>query len=199
MLPTNGGEALVIMAAVLFGFSLPITPVQILWINMITAVTLALTLAFEPMEEDAMKRPPRDTGESLTPFSLLLRIGFVSVILTATTLGIYTWAISNDLALPLARSLAVNMLVYGEIFYLFNSRYMTKSSLNLKGFKATPWVWKAVGAVVVLQFMFVYFTPIQTIFDVAPLNLSHWLIIIGVNCLLFLVVELEKYISRNFY
>ncbi|MCC3144846.1 cation-transporting P-type ATPase [Halanaerobium sp. Z-7514] len=199
MLPTNGGEALVIMAAVLFGFSLPITPVQILWINMITAVTLALTLAFEPMEEDAMKRPPRDTGESLTPFSLLLRIGFVSVILTATTLGIYTWAISNNLSLPLARSLAVNMLVYGEIFYLFNSRYMTKSSLNLKGFKATPWVWKAVGAVIGLQFIFVYFPPIQTIFDVAPLKLSHWLIIIGINFLLFLVVELEKYISRNFY
>ncbi|MFN2340047.1 MAG: cation-translocating P-type ATPase [Halanaerobium sp.] len=198
MLPTNGGEALVIMAAVLFGFNLPITPVQILWVNMITAITLALTLAFEPMEEDVMKRPPRDTDESLTPFSLLLRIGYVSIILTATTLGIYTWAISSNLSLPLARSLAVNMLVYGEIFYLFNSRYMTKSSLSLEALKATPWVWKAVGAVVALQFLFVYFPPLQNIFDVAPLNLGHWFIIIGINLLLFLLVELEKYISRYF-
>lgn len=67
-----------------------------------------------------------------------MRIGYVSVISTAATLGIYAWAISNNLSLPLARSLAVNILVYGEIFYLFNSRYITESSLNLKGLKATP-------------------------------------------------------------
>ncbi|MFP4016505.1 MAG: cation-translocating P-type ATPase [Halanaerobiales bacterium] len=198
MLPTNGGEALVIMAALLFGFTLPITPVQILWINMITAVTLALTLAFEPMEESVMHRPPRDTDESLTPLSLLVRIGYVSILLTASTLGIYGWALSNNLSLPLARSLAVNMLVYGEIFYLFNSRYMNRSSLNLKGFKATPWVWKAVGAVIALQFLFVYFPPLQNIFNVAPLSIGHWLIIIGVNLILFLIVEFEKYISRNY-
>ncbi|MGM0446544.1 MAG: cation-translocating P-type ATPase, partial [Bacillota bacterium] len=193
MLPTNGGEALVIMAAVLFGFSLPITPVQILWVNMITAVTLALTLAFEPMEEDVMERPPRDSNESLTPLSLLIRIGYVSILLTLTTLSIYYWAVTNNLSIELSRSLAVNMLVFGEVFYLFNSRYMTRSSFTMESLKATKWVWRAVIAVIIFQIIFVYLPFMQNLFGVEALNIRQWLIVIIINFFLFVFVELEKY------
>jgi len=198
MLPTNGGEALVIMAAVLFGFTLPITPVQILWVNMITAITLALTLAFEPMEEDVMERPPRNPNESLTPLSLLIRIGYVSVLLTLTTLSIYYWAMINNFSIELSRSLAVNMLVFGEVFYLFNSRYMTKSSFTIESLKATKWVWRAVIAVIIFQVVFVYVPFMQDLFGVQALNVKQWLIVIIVNFFFFVFVELEKYITRTF-
>ena len=122
ILPTNGGEALVIIAAILFGRMLPITPVQILWINMITAVTLALALAFEPAESRVMRRPPRPPSEPLlTPF-LLWRIGFVSLVLLTGTFGLFVWERSAGTDIETARTVAVNTLVLFEAFYLLSAR-----------------------------------------------------------------------------
>ncbi len=195
MLPTNGGEALVIIAAILFGMPLPITPAQILWINMVTAVTLALTLAFEPMEQDVMMRPPRQANESLTPGSLLFRIGFVSVLMTATTLGMYAWAEFSYDNNALSRTLAVNTLIVGEIFYLFNSRLMTRSSLRLNALRATPWVWGATAAVIVMQILFTYLPAMQRLFGTVALEAGHWAAIVALNIVLFLLVEAEKAIT----
>src|SRR5699024_1091512 len=96
-LPTNGGESLIIILAVLLGLTLPVTPLQILWINMITAVALGLTLAFEPTEEGAMRRPPRPTRQKLLAGRLLWRVLFVSVLMVAGTFAMYGWAISRGL------------------------------------------------------------------------------------------------------
>jgi len=197
MLPTNGGEAMVIIAAILFGLPLPITPAQILWINMVTAVTLALTLAFEPMERDVMQRSPRRPDESLTPGSLLFRIGFVAVLMTATTLGMYAWAKGQGLSVELARTLAVTTLIVGEIFYLFNSRLMTRSSLTLAAWRATPWVWGATGLVIVLQVLFTYTPTLQHLFGTVALSAGHWAAIIALNIGLFLIVEGEKAVTRK--
>ncbi|MEA1888948.1 MAG: cation-transporting P-type ATPase, partial [Pseudomonadota bacterium] len=126
ILPTNGGEALIILAAILFGFQqLPLTPVQILWVNMVTAVTLALALAFEPPEQNVMQRPPRDAREPiLTPY-LIWRVAFVSIILMTGTFGLFLREMEQGVSIEHARTVAVNTLVMFEIFYLFNSRYIT--------------------------------------------------------------------------
>ena len=192
ILPTNGGESLVIIAAILFGLTLPLTPVQILWVNMVTAVTLALALSVEPMEQDVMKRPPRQAGESLTPPALLVRIGYVSVLLTGTTLGAFFWALDQEWPVDAARTLAVNMLVIGEVFYLFNSRLVATSALNRAGVVATPWVWASAGAVVVLQLFFTYVPVMHRLFGSAPLEVGSWLAIVAVNVVFFLLVEAEK-------
>jgi magnesium-transporting ATPase (P-type) len=192
ILPTNGGESLVIIAAILFGLVLPITPVQILWVNMATAVTLALAMAIEPMEQDVMKRPPRRADESLTPPALLFRIAYVSALLTATTLGAYAWAKAQGWPVESARTLAVNMLVAGEVFYLFNARLIASSALTRAGLAATRWIWAAVGAVVVLQLAFTYVPVMQRLFGTAPIEAIHWAAIAVVNTGLFLAVEAEK-------
>jgi magnesium-transporting ATPase (P-type) len=197
ILPTNGGESLVIIAAILFGLVLPITPVQILWVNMATAVTLALAMAMEPMEQDVMKRPPRRADESLTPPALLFRIAYVSALLTATTLGAYAWAKAQGWPVESARTLAVNMLVAGEVFYLFNARLIASSALTRAGLAATRWIWAAVGAVVVLQLAFTYVPVMQRLFGTAPIEAIHWAAIAVVNTGLFLAVEAEKAISRR--
>jgi len=131
ILPTNGGEALVILAAILLGFQqLPLTTAQILWVNMITAVTLALALAFEPPEKNVMQRPPRDAREPILNRHLLWRVAFVSLILMAGTFGLYLWEMGRGAPIEHARTVAVNTLVMFEIFYLFNARYITASMLN---------------------------------------------------------------------
>jgi len=197
ILPTNGGEALIIITAILFGFALPITPAQILWVNMVTAVTLALALAFEPMETDVMKRPPRDPGESLVPGTLLVRILFVSLLLMAASFGLFVWARETGGDLALARTLSVNMLVFGEIVYLFNSRLITSASLSRRGIRATKHVWAAVLGVLVLQILFTYLPVLNRIFDTAGISGFHWVLIIGCALLLFLFVEGEKAFYRN--
>jgi magnesium-transporting ATPase (P-type) len=197
ILPTNGGEAMVILVAVAFGLSMPITPVQVLWVNMVTAVTLALALAFEPMESDVMDRPPRRPDESLVPGPVLARIAYVSVLLMAAALGMFLWRIGQGASESLARTHAVNTLVVGEIFYLFNSRYMRDRSLSIRGLRATPQVWGAVLVVLLLQIPFTYFPPMQNLFGTEAIGPMDWLWMFAAGLVVFLVVEAEKAATRR--
>ena len=133
ILPTNVGEALIIVAAIVLGQLLPITPVQILWVNMITAVTLALALAFEPAENDVMQRPPRQPREPILSAFLIWRVALVAVILVAGTFGLFLWEQAQGAEIELARTVAVNTLVMFEVFYLFNTRYLRAPVLNRAG------------------------------------------------------------------
>ena len=133
ILPTNGGEALTIIAAITFGGVLPITPVQILWVNMVTAITLSVALAFERAEPDIMRRPPRDPGEPILSRFLVWRIAFVSALFLAGIYGLFLWARSRGLSIEEGRTLAVNALVAMQVFYLFNIRYLGLPSLTLRG------------------------------------------------------------------
>tara|TARA_R110002050_G_scaffold9504_1_gene33346 strand:+ start:500267 stop:502942 length:2676 start_codon:yes stop_codon:yes gene_type:complete len=197
ILPTNGGEALVIIAAILLGFTLPITPVQILWVNMITAVTLALVLAFEPAETSIMQRPPRNTKEPLLTAALLWRIVFVSFILMLGTLGMFIWERSQNVDLEYARTVAVNTLVMFEIFYLFNSRYISDLVLNKAGLLGNKYALIAIGILVFFQLAFTYSSPMQKLFDSVALDAFTWLIIILVSSSVLFLVELEKYVVRQ--
>ncbi|MEA1919581.1 MAG: cation-transporting P-type ATPase, partial [Campylobacterota bacterium] len=197
ILPTNGGEALIILAAIVMGRMLPITPVQILWVNMITAVTLALTLAFESAEKDIMKRPPRESAEPLLSKMLIWRISFVSIILMLGTFGLFVWFRNTGSSIEEARTIAVNTLVFFEIFYLFNARHFTASAFNKETLLGNPYAIYATGLLIIFQLLFTYAPPMQKLFQTSALSLGHWLIIIAVASSVFFLVEAEKWVLRK--
>jgi magnesium-transporting ATPase (P-type) len=198
ILPTNGGEALIIMAAIVLGTMLPIAPVQILWVNMITAVTLALTLAFEPAEANVMARSPRNAKEPLlTPF-LIWRIFFVSLIIVVGTFGLFLWERMHSETIEHARTVAVNTLVMFEIFYLFNSRKIEASILSFQGMTSNRYALSAVVILIILQLAFTYWVPMQTLFGTVPISLDRWLLIIGIAFSVLPLVEIEKLCIRTY-
>jgi len=198
ILPTNGGEALIVLAAIVLGFEqLPLTPVQILWVNMITAVTLALSLAFEPPEKSVMNRPPRNTDEPLLSTYLLWRVIFVSFILMGGTMGLFLLEIQQGASIEYARTIAVNTLVVFEVFYLFNSRYIKDSVFNLAGLTGNKYVLLAIAILITLQLGFTYLGPMQSLFGTVAINLGEWLKIVVVSSSVLFLVELEKYIVRK--
>ena len=197
ILPTNGAEALVILIAVAFGWMLPLTPVQILWVNMVTAVTLALALAFEPSEPGIMQRPPRNARARILGGHFIWRISFVSLLIGGATIMVFVVERRLGMPIELARTLAVNTLVCGQAFYLFNSRFIRESSCHLSRLFTNPVAWFAITALTILQFAFVYLPFMQTAFGTAALALRHWLVPLGVGLAVFFIVEAEKAITRR--
>ncbi|WP_163557270.1 HAD-IC family P-type ATPase [Halomonas sp. NO4] len=198
ILPTNGGQGLAIMLAVLGGFLLPVTPLQALWVNMVVAVTLGLALAFEKAETDIMQRRPRDPEAALLDLFLLWRVVFVSVLLLAGVFGLFTWIlVYQQGSEALARAGAVNMLVTGSAAYLINSRFLLNSALSLDGLFGSRPVWIAIGLVMALQLGWTYLPFMQLIFGSAALGLDHWLVILAGSVAIFLIVELEKRVLRG--
>ncbi|MGF1651363.1 MAG: cation-transporting P-type ATPase [Hyphomicrobiaceae bacterium] len=197
-LPTNGGETLIVLAAILLGVTLPLTPVQILWINMVTAVGLGLVLAFEPAEPGVMTRPPRDTGAALLSPILIWRVAFVSVLFAIGAFSVFAWAKSQGAPIEEARTLVVNTIVVMEIFYLFSVRYVHGSSLTLAGMLGTPAVLIGVGGIVVLQLAFTYAPFMQILFATQPLSLLEGGVAILAGVALFAILELEKLIRRRY-
>ena len=197
ILPTNGGEALILIAAILFGITLPITAVQILWVNMVTAVTLALALAFEPTEPDVMQRPPRLPGKPILSGFLVWRVVFVSTLFLGALLALFQLALSQGASIEIARTIVVNALVVLEIFYLFSVRYLKTPSLTWRGFLGTPAVFIAVGTVTALQFLFTYSEFMMAFFDTRPLSLLQGAQIVVTGVALLLILELEKLVLRR--
>ena len=191
-LPTNGGEAFTIIASILFGLTLPVTPVQILWINMVTAAALGLTLAFEPTEPNAMRRPPRRTQAGILSGALIWRIAFVSMLMVAGAFGIYAYANFRGYPIELARTMVVNTLVVMEIFYLFSVRYVHGSSLTRVGVFGTRAVVIGVACVAAAQLAFTYLPPLQGLFDTRAVPIPDGMAILAVGVALLLVVEAEK-------
>lgn len=197
ILPTNGAEALVVMVSVLVVLpELPITPVQILWINMITAVTLALALAFEPPEANVMRRPPRDRDEPILSRYLVWRVAYVSAVMGSLTLWAFfaLYAATADVAL--ARAVAVNVLVAGEAAYLLSTRFLRASALSRARFFTNPAVFIAIGILTLMQAGFTYLPPMQRWFGVAGLDAGHWGLVALAALAVFVAVELEKAIVR---
>lgn len=195
ILPTNGGEALVLIAAILLGSTLPITAIQILWVNMVTAVTLALALAFEPAEPDVMRRPPRAAGEAILSGFLVWRVVFVSTLFLGALFGKFALAQAQGASIEEARTVVVNTLVVLEIFYLFSVRYLKASSITWRGMLGTPAVLIAVGAVAALQVMFTYAPFMGSFFDTRPLSLAQGIQIVAVGVAVLLVLEIEKWVQ----
>ncbi len=197
ILPTNGAQAGIIIASVMMGIALPITPLQILWINMVTAVTLGLSLAFEPPEGHVMKRPPRSPKEPLLNQFLSWRIVFVSAILVMGTLGLFLWDRYHGETLEMSRTTAVNTLIFFQIFYLFNTRYLKAPVLTREGLLGSPAVLIAVASIIALQLIFTYLPLFQSVFGTAAIPLGDWLRIISFTFMVFVLVEIEKFIVRR--
>jgi magnesium-transporting ATPase (P-type) len=197
ILPTNGGEALILIAAIALDRTLPLTPVQILWVNMITAVTLALALAFDPPEPGVMSRPPRAADEPLLSRFLLWRIGFVSTILLLGTFGLFLYERETGASIERARTVAVNTLVLFEIFYLWNARHLRESVLNGEGLFGSRPALIAVVLVLVFQLGFTYAPPMQLLFGSEALDAAAWARMVAIGSSVLFLVELEKWLVRR--
>ncbi|GIX29736.1 MAG: carbonate dehydratase [Porticoccaceae bacterium] len=191
-LPTNGGEAATVAAALLFALPLPVSPVQILWVNMVTAVTLGIALAFEPAEPDLMRRPPRRPDEPLLGGALLWQVALVSALIFGVVFAGYSAALRLGHGEAVARTLAVDALVVLEIFYLFHIRRLRGSSLGWRLTLGTRPVWIAVLTVTAAQLGFTYLPPFQAVFGTAPVPLGLGLAVVGAGVGFLLVLELEK-------
>jgi magnesium-transporting ATPase (P-type) len=198
ILPTNVAQGAVIAIAIIFGWVLPITAPQVLWVNMITSVALGLVVSFEPHEAGVMQRPPRAIDRPILSHFGIWRILFVGAVLVLYTLWIFFWMHTQNASIPMARTAAVNALTLGQVVYLFNSRYLIDSSLSLRAHLGNPYLWYGVTGVMVLQLLFTYAPFMHAIFHTAPLPLQDWLWLISGALILFFVVEIEKRIIRTF-
>ena len=197
LLPTNVAQALVIAAAIFFGFEMPITAPQVLWVNMVTSVALGLVICFEPHEIDVMQRRPRSIDRAIVTGFGIWRIIFIGLALLTYTLLAFFWMKSQGASTALARTVAVNAITIGQVFYLLNSRYLLDSSLSLKAHMGNKYLPLGIIAVVVLQLIFTYTPPFQAMFgnEAIPIRVWPWLLLGGL--VFFLVVEVEKFIIRS--
>jgi magnesium-transporting ATPase (P-type) len=179
------------------GFTMPITAPQVLWVNMVTSVALGLVLSFEPHELDVMSRPPRAVDRPILTSFGIWRVLFVGSALVVYTLGAFFWMKGHGASDPLARTVAVNAITVGQVFYLLNSRYLIDSSLSLQAHLGNKYLPVGIGAVVILQLLFTYAPPLRALFDTEAIPLYVWPLLLAGGAVFFLVVEAEKRIIRS--
>lgn len=191
-LPTNAGEASAVIVALLAGLALPFSPLQILWVNLVSAGSLGLALAFERSEGDVMRHPPRPVNAPILNGELVWHLILVSALFLAAIYAMFNYATGRGYSVELARTLCVNTLITMKIFHLFYIRNYYTTSLTWEAIRGTPAVWVTVGVVVVGQFLFTYAPFMQAVFDTRPVSLVDGAIVIGVGMAFFVVVEIEK-------
>ena len=195
-LPTNFAQAFLVLTAILFGQVLPITPVQVLWVNMVTAVTLGLALAFEPGEPGLMQRKPRRRDAPiLSPF-VIWRVLFVSLLFLVACFGLFEAARARSADLGMARTLVVNALVAGEIVYLISVSQISNGTVirTTAGGWAVP---LSIAAIILLQLAFTYLPAMQVMFETAPIGGAGWGSVIAVASGLLVCIEIEKRLLRS--
>jgi cation-transporting ATPase F len=195
-LPTNLGEGLVLLAAIVAGATLPIQPIQLLWINMITAAILGTTLALEPKEAGLMHRQPRDPKAPILTGALLFRIVLVGLIILAGAFGLFEYELGRGATVEQARTVAVNVIIFVEILYLFNARSLTRSPFQL-GFFSNPWAIGGAILMVLTQMLFTYTPFMNRLFGSAPMGFALWLDVIAVSLAAFCIIEIEKWVRRK--
>ena len=197
LLPTNGAQSLVILIAVVFGLTLPLTSVQVLWINMVTAVTLSLSLAYEPAEVGIMSRPPRRTGGPIISGSELAFVLIVSVLIGGAAMGVFYGVAGSGVDVNYARTEAVLMLALGQLAFLLNCRFMSRSSITLDVFRGNRMIWISAAALLLLQLVFTYVPVMNTLFESEPLAPASWILPIVLSVVIFFAVEVLKAVFRR--
>ncbi|MDC7677502.1 cation-transporting P-type ATPase [Asticcacaulis machinosus] len=196
-LPTNAGEAVCVVLALMLGMALPISAIQILWINLITGITLGLALAFEPTEDQTMKRPPRPRGEAIMDGRLVWQTLVIAILFGAGIFGMTAYAHNRGYNLAMAQTLAMNALVVMEIFNLFFIRNLHSTSLTWKAIKGTKVIWTVIVIVTIAQFAITYVPFLQPIFGTEPISFIDGVIVVGVGAGVFILTELEKQIRLS--
>jgi Ca2+-transporting ATPase len=197
-LPTNFGLGLVIFLAVIAGIALPILPVQILWINMTTVILLGLMLAFEKMEPDVMSRPPRQSSQSILSPALITRIFIVGALLCAGAFIFFEYAIMLGKSEAYARTIAINIFVFGELMYLFNCRSLKYSMFKI-GVFSNPLLWVGVISMILLQILFTYAPVMNQIFHTKPIDILDWIWVLITGIIIYTTVGLDKYLRNRKY
>ncbi|MBS0544599.1 MAG: cation-transporting P-type ATPase [Proteobacteria bacterium] len=197
MLPTNGGEALVVIAAILFELTLPLTPAQVLWINMVTSSTLGLALAFEPAEDGIMGRRPRPPGAPLLSGFFVWRVAMVSVLMMTGALGLFLWELELGNDIDTARTMAVNAVVAAEMFYLLNSRHIFAPVTTRDGLFGNRVALAAIAACIPLQLAFTHLPVMQDIFGSSGLTGIEWAKVLAAGLMVFALAEFEKLVIRR--
>jgi magnesium-transporting ATPase (P-type) len=193
-LPTNVGEGLVILVAIVAGTTLPILPVQILWINMMSAVFLGLMLAFEPREPDIMTRPPRAPAQPILTGGLVSRVVFIGVLMLIGAFGIFEWVLGQGEPVEVARTAAINAFIAMKIGYLFACRSLRLPLWGL-GWRSNPQLLMGVGFMVLMQLALTYTPWLQFIFSTGPLALAQWLPILALGVIVFWLAEATKWVA----
>jgi calcium-translocating P-type ATPase len=196
ILPTNGSESFLIIASILFGTMIPLIPVQILWVNMVTSVTISLALAFEPAEPGVMKRPPRDTSEQFLSGYFLWRILFVSLLIGGLTLALSVWMRNAGYSDMEVRTVTLQTIVLCQAFHLFNSRSI-RQPVYAQNFFGNKAVFAVLGLMAVLQLSVTYLPFMNKVFGTVPLKLESWLAPVVLGAVVFIVVECEKFVMRR--
>ncbi|GAB4567715.1 MAG: cation-transporting P-type ATPase [Haliangiales bacterium] len=194
-LPTNGGEALVLLAALVVGAALPVLPVQILWVNMATALLLGVALVFEPKEPGLMDRPPRTVDAKLLDWRLGVRILMVSAMIAGAAFGLFRWSFEVlGASIEEARTIAVNTIVVVESAYLFACRSL-RAPLWRIGFFSNKWVWLGAGVMLLAQLFFTYTPAMNTLFYTSPIDWIWWLYFSVAGFIVLAAVETYKVIA----
>ncbi|OMQ15189.1 carbonate dehydratase, partial [Modestobacter sp. VKM Ac-2676] len=196
MLPTSFGQGLVVLAAVVAATTLPILPVQVLWVNLTTAVALGLVLAFEPLEEGVMRRPPVPAARPLLTGVVVGRIVLVSALMLVGAFGLFRWALAAGEPLDVARTVAVNVFIAVQVAYLLNCRSLERPMWRI-GMWRNRWVLAGVGAMLGLQLLFTYAPWMNELFSSAPVAPVWWLWATAVGVAVHLLVEAEKWLRRR--
>ncbi len=191
-LPTNAGEAATIMIALLLGLVLPISPVQILWVNLVTAATLGLALAFEPTEPGTMRRPPRPRAAPLLTGELVWHVLLVGVLFTAVVFGLFAYATDRGYPVELARTMSMNMLVILEIFHLFFIRNIHSTSLTIAAVRGTRAVWICLAITVAAQVVATYLPLANLVLDTRPVAVPDGMLMVALGAVFFAILEVEK-------
>ncbi|MBX3355895.1 MAG: HAD-IC family P-type ATPase [Phycisphaeraceae bacterium] len=195
-LPTNGGAAMIILAAVVFGVALPILPVQALYLNLTTALLLGLMLAFEPHEPDLMERPPRNPGAPLFTFEVFMRTGLMTILISGMGFALFEWALAREMSEAQARTIVVSGVVWCQIFYLFNCRSLLRGVWSV-GWFSNRWLWFGVFGMVLVQVAFAHWGPMQALFSTEGPDLTAWTLIVAGAWLIGIIVGFEKWLRRR--
>lgn len=195
LLPTSFAEGLIIAFTLLLQRDLPLQATQMLWINMVSAITIQFAFIFEPAEAGIMKRQPRDTKQTLINKAEAIQIGYVSILMAAFSLIAYDWLIMYGQNERIASTMVVNIMVMSKIFYLFNIRthqpaFSKASFQNKKAFII-------IGIMLVLQLILTYVPFMQTYFYTEGMNMMEWGIAILVGLLILIVTEVTKFFRKK--
>jgi len=181
ILPVNGGESMTILISVLLARELPILSLQVLWLNMVNSITMTVPLAFEPKSERVMQKPPRNPSEPLLSPSLLQRILAISIFNWILIFGVFEWIQQTTGNINLARTMAIQALVAGRIFYLLSISQLGSAVIaSIRGIRHrindTSAIVIGIACTVILQIIFSQWNLMNSLFSTAPLNLNQWLI-----------------------
>ena len=179
----------------MLGWPLPLLPVHLLYINMITAILLGMPLIFEAKEPGVMARPPRDPSRPLLTFELIMRTGLVSLLFCAGAMALFHWELGRGMSEATARTAAVSVIIVGEIFYLFSSRALLRPAWSVPLF-SNMWLWAGIAAMVAVQIAFAHVPIINRLFHSAPLDASAWARVVAAGAGVLVIVEFEKGIRR---